>query len=243
MCALRYKMVLSYDGTDYCGFQKQTSNNTIANEVEKALKIFTKQDIKIHPASRTDRGVHALGQVVHFDTDIKKINDHWVKGLNKILPLGIKIISITLKDFDFHARFDVKEKEYHYHISFSDVSVFHNRYCLDTPVLDVESIKEALPFLIGEHDFGVFSKLKPLQNSLREITSIRIIEKNCGICFIIRGRGFLRYMIRGIVGNLILVGLNQKKPEFIKQLITTQNKKLSAKPALANGLVLYKIDY
>ncbi len=242
---MRYKMVLSYDGTDYSGYQRQPNAHTIQAAVEKAIFDMTKIETEIFAASRTDKGVHALYQVVHFDTvaDIEK--ESWISGLNKRLPSDIRVLKIHKVKPHFHARHDSKSKVYLYKITKQEPSIFDQRFAVYVPNLDIKKMELAAQHLIGTHDFKAFAKLDTSEEkpTIRTLYTVSVKSYKTYYLFKIHGDHFLRYMVRSIMGNLIDIGLGRKQPEHIKNLLACKDRLLTSKTAPAKGLVLYHIYY
>lgn len=242
---MRYKLILSYDGTGYSGYQKQPHQNTIQDKLEQALKKMTDQNIDTFAASRTDSGVHALYQVIHFDFDASIAPDKWIEGLNKRLPDDIKVLKISRTKDNFHARYDSKAKTYIYKIGTKPLNPLDGRYQVYVPNLNIGHMRIAMQDVIGTHDFRAFSKLD-LENQkdpVKTIYEFTVKPYKQGYVFKIKGNHFLRYMVRSIMGNLIDIGLNRKPVDHIKRLLETKDRKLTAKTADAKGLILYHIYY
>lgn len=239
----RYRAIVSYDGSDYYGFQRLNNRLSIQKTIEKAFKNMTSQDILIFVAGRTDKGVHAKGQVFHFDTTINLDNKTWIDGLNRRLPDSIRIIKIQRVKSDFHARHSAKSKKYEYLISKVESSVFRSRYELYQPNLDVDKIINATKLLIGTHDFGPFSVYIENKPTIKTIYSINVIETKTHIKIQIHGDSFLRYMVRRIVGLLIEIGLGKKDVSVINEIFETNSRNIANKTAPAKGLYLVKIFY
>lgn len=239
----RYKAVVSYDGGDYYGFQRLNNQASIQKTIEKAFKNMTAQEILIFVSGRTDKGVHAKGQVIHFDTSIDLDSKTWVKGLNRRLPDSIKMLSVKKVKSDFHARHSAKSKVYEYVISKKESNVFNSRYEVFEPNLDVSKMIEAAKLLEGTHDFGPFSVYIENKPTVKTIYWIKIIETNNHIKIKIHGDSFLRYMVRRIVGLLIQIGKNKKDVKVVSEIFETNNKNIANKTAPAKGLYLVKVFY
>lgn len=243
---MRYKLNIAYNGSNYVGFQRQINGLSIQEVIEERLKIIFSQDITIVMASRTDSGVHAYDQVCHFDSD-KEIVPYKVKGsLNGLLPNDIHVMKVEIVDEDFHARFSVKRKTYEYKVKIKEYDVFLNGLAYYCPFeLDLESIKKALPLFCGKHDFGSFNtasyELYP--NQVREIFYFEMNIENDLITFRICGDGFLRHMVRIIIGTMIDLGRGKKTLEDIKEMIDHPNKSNRRFNIDACGLYLKSIEY
>ncbi|MFP7699359.1 MAG: tRNA pseudouridine(38-40) synthase TruA [Candidatus Phytoplasma pyri] len=240
-----YKLVLSYDGTNYYGFQKQLNLNTIQSVLEKVINKITKQKtIKIYGASRTDKGVHASGQVAHFKLPFLIPNDNFQKILNFCLPSDIQIIKISLMSKEFHARFQAKSKIYHYIFSKTKLNVFNHRFQVYIPNIDFNKIKEGISFIEGKHNFSLFTSSKQsLKNYQRIIFKAFIKETKKKYFLIIHGNSFIQHMIRFLVGFLIEISQNKKTLSEFKQMLDLKINQKARLLAPAKGLILKKIFY
>ncbi len=242
----RKALIIQYDGTNYCGWQIQNKDITVQYEIEKALKILYKEDIKVIASGRTDSGVHAFGQVAHFDSfDTISLNK-LCTGLNGILPKDIAIKKAYVVPASFHARFDAFERSYIYYI-YNDKyrSPFtKNRYLWVKDKLNLTVLRKMSKYLIGEHDFASFCKKKSSDEiTIRNIKKIHIIQQGPCIEVKIIGNAFLHNMIRIIVGTLIDLCLNKNKPSDIKHILEAKTREASSSTAAACGLYLYRVDY
>lgn len=241
---MRYLMSFSYDGSLFSGYQKQTNKRTVQGEVEKIISLIADEKTTIHASGRTDALVHAINQKAHFDLkrDMKK--EALLKALNSLLPSDIHINNLEQVSDKFHARFDVVKKEYEYLINTGAYSVFDRNYVYQyNKELDIKAMKEAACYLIGEHDFTSFSKSDPSKETMvREIYSIEITETDI-IKIKFSGNGFLRYMVRNIVGALIEVGSNKQKPDYIKDILDKKDRTKAGVTASPVGLYLKDVIY
>ena len=241
------KLTIQYDGSRYKGFQRLKDNdNTIQGKIEDVLTRMTEEKIEIIGSGRTDMGVHAYKQVANFKTNsnlsVEKMNDY----LYKYLPEDIVINDICEVDDRFHARYNAKGKVYLYKIyNTKHHDVFLRKYTthVEKP-LDIEAMKEASKYLIGEHDFTSFASSKSKKKSnVREIYSITINKNKEVIDIFVEGNGFLYNMVRIIVGALIDVGLHRKSPEDIKEMLERKDRSQASDTAPAKGLYLYSVKY
>lgn len=239
---MKYFMILSYDGTNFKGFQSQINERTVEEELNIALTRLFKEDVKVIGSGRTDAGVHAIGQTVHFSTTGFIDFESLKKGLNSILPEDIVIKSVSEASDDFHARFSAKSKEYRYYISKENNPITRN-YSSYVYNLDVEKMKEAIQYFIGEHDFKSFSFFVLKKPTVRTIFEARINDYENYIEIIFVGNGFLKYMVRIMVGTLIEIGLGKKEAESIKEIFLKKDRKYAGKTAASKGLFLYKVNY
>lgn len=253
------KITIAYDGTNYSGWQLQKNDKTIQGMIEKAITKLTKnQNIKINGSGRTDSGVHAIGQVANFKTHSDIPLDKWPIALNQQLPGDIRIKQAKLVDDQFHARFSAKSKIYYYYINnkinernFSARRIFLRNYCYFFPcLLDIERMKLAARYLIGEHDFTALSCTNNpkkdnlnISNRIRRIEKIDITKKNNMICFSIEANSFLYKMVRIIVGTLIDISIQGYNPEKIKEILSQKNNQMSGNVVPSQGLYLIKVRY
>lgn len=241
---MRIKITLAYDGTNYYGYQHQPGHITVQDTFEDALEIIAKERIKTVASGRTDAHVHALGQVLHFDTVINMKENNWMRALNSLLPLDIRVKKVEFVSNDFHARFSAIKKEYRYYIKLNEYDLFKNNYSAYYEKLDVDKMDIAIKDFIGEHDFLSFSRYvdkKPTIKTIYEAKINRLDNDMLEIIFI--GNGFLKYMVRIMVGTLIDIGLNRKSVEDIKLIFSYKDRAKASKTASPNGLFLYKVSY
>ncbi len=243
----RYKCTISYDGSAYCGFQIQPKDRTVQGEIERALKKLHKgTEVKIQASGRTDAGVHAKGQVIHFDSVLNIPIGKWELALNTLLPHDIVVSTVEAASNDFHARYDVKGKEYRYFIHLAERrDPFKRHYAYYYPYsLNVEAIREAMDHFIGEYDFTSFCSAKTdKEDKVREITAVKLIQEEDMLIFSFAGNGFLYNMVRIMIGTLLDVGRGKKDPQSIPAIIEKKDRKAAGKTASANGLYLWKVFY
>jgi tRNA pseudouridine38-40 synthase len=240
---MRYKATVAYDGSAFVGFQSQTNGLGIQEVIEKALRLMTQTEIKIHSAGRTDKGVHAIGQVFHFDSEIDLPSDIWVRGVNDRLPLDIRVKKVIQVSHDFHARHSAKSKVYRYVIAKKPETPFTKNYEVYIRNLDIEPMREALPLLIGTHDFRGFCQLVPGKPTIKTIFDATLKETKKHYIFTFHGNSFLKYMVRSMMGTLIQIGLHRKPVSIITDILETKDRHLAGKTAEARGLFLVKINY
>lgn len=246
---MRYLMTFSYDGSNFYGYQKQVKERTIQECLEKALKeINGGKDISIYSSGRTDTGVHALNQKAHFDMEKKISCDKLYRGINSLLPDDIYVKNICEVDNNFHARFNAIGKEYVYVINTGEYNPIERNYCYQyCHRLDIVEMERGLKYLEGEHNFKSFTKTDDtIDNYVRTIsqTSIARDSKDINklvITFV--GTGFLRYMVRNMVGLLIEIGEGKRKAEEIIDILKKEERKFSGKTAPSQGLYLRNVFY
>ncbi|HHW69163.1 MAG TPA: tRNA pseudouridine(38-40) synthase TruA [Tenericutes bacterium] len=246
---MRYFITFSYDGSKYSGYQKQPRTKTVQGEIEKALKtINNNKKIDIHASGRTDAKVHALNQRAHFDLEMNIEPDKLKKALNSLIPGDIYIKNIEIVSDDFHARFKVKAKEYIYKINMGEYDPLEKDYVYQhNKHLDIVEIERALKYLEGTHDFRSFCKADSEQeNNVRTIiqTSIMRDTKNVNkITISFLGTGFLRYMVRNMVGLLIEIGEGKRKSEDVIEILEAKDRKKAGITANPEGLYLKDVFY
>ncbi len=242
---MRYKCTVSYDGTNFHGFQSQKELRTVEEEIEKVLEIICKKKTICYASGRTDTGVHAIGQVFHFDTDIVMNEWNMKKAINTRLPKDIYITKVEKVDECFHARFSSHKKEYHYKIALNEFDPLKKNYLFYPSYknFDIKKMEEAKIVLVGTHDFKSFTKNHTIEDTVRTIYSIEFEIKEDILTLKFIGNGFLHNMIRIIVAMLFLVGIGKITKEDLQKILDGKNRKLAPKTAPANGLYLYKVYY
>lgn len=239
-------LVLAYDGTNYHGWQRQPGVVTVEQEVREALQKILDHEVKIYAGARTDSGVHAMDQVINFVTEKGIGLQNLSRGLNSILPHDIRVMGARDVDDSFHARYSARGKTYVYCIlNQLTNSPFLIRYVLHWPhSLDIGAMKEAVNWIVGEHDFSAFKKKDEFyKNPVREIKRARVIKRAGMIYVILEATGFLRYMVRTIAGTLILAGQGKINPDDIKEILASKERERAGQTLPPHGLFLKKITY
>jgi tRNA pseudouridine38-40 synthase len=239
---MKYQAIVSYDGTQYQGFQSQTNGISVQDTIEKAYFLMTQSHIKIFGAGRTDKGVHAKGQVFHFESNLNLDEQSWLR-VNDRLPLDIRILKIKKVKEDFHARHSAKSKIYQYIIAKKPSTAFTCNYEVYIKNLDIEIIKTVINDFVGTHDFKGFCQHVVGKPTIKTIYKAELKETAKHYIFTFHGNHFLKYMVRSMMGTLIQIGLHKKSPDVIKTIIETKNRTLAGKTAEARGLYLIKIYY
>jgi tRNA pseudouridine38-40 synthase len=242
-----FKIIIEYDGTNYHGWQRQKQDRTIQQEIEQGLSTMTARQITLNGSGRTDAGVHAFGQVANFLCETDLLPEAFQKGLSSLLPDDIVIKECRLVDESFHARYDVKSKIYHYRILNSKVpAAIGRQYAwFIRKSLETAAMRSAILHIIGSHDFKSFEGTgSPRSHTIRNVTAADLIENNDGsINFKIEADGFLRYMVRNIVGTLVDVGLGKVTPAGFKDILESKNRSNASATAPAHGLFLMEVKY
>lgn len=242
---MRIKGIVSYKGNNYHGWQKQIGDNSIEEEIEKVLSKVLDEPINIYASGRTDAKVHAYGQVFHFDTNKEPDLSKLTYSINMMLNDDIKIISLEKVDDNFHARYSAKAKIYEYKILLGSKDPFNydTHYLCPYPI-DIDLLKESLKKFIGVHDFrNLSSKEEDEDDFVREIYSIDIDHSNDEINIIFKGNGFMRYMIRYMVGVALAISYHKEDISYIDSLLDTKERKITSYKAPAEGLYLVKVEY
>lgn len=243
---MRIKCVISYNGANYFGFQTQNKieMNSIQDEIEKVLsKIFNKQ-IDIQASGRTDRGVHALGQVIHFDIEEDRVDLYRLRySINCMLPKDIFVKEMEVVDGEFHSRFSAKSKTYRYIINQNERNVILDKLVYNfSRKLNVENIKKGMEVFIGTHSFHNFCTNNE-GDFTRTIYSFELEEKDGYLIFNITGNGFRRYMVRMLIGTLIEIGLGNIEITEVKDILDTNEMKRIRYKAPSEGLYLVEVNY
>ena len=242
-----FKLTIEYDGGAFHGWQRQADRRTVQGELEGALEIMTGSRVTLTGSGRTDAGVHARGQVAHFHSGSRLAPAVFQRGLNSLTPDDIVIRSCEAVDPTFHARFDAKSKTYAYRIlnrSLPDAIArqyaWHIREKLDADAMD-----RAASHLVGIHDFKAFEGSgSPRSHTTRRVIKAHLFrEQNHHLVFEIEANGFLRFMVRNIVGTLVEVGKHKRTPREFRDLRISKNRTLAGATAPPHGLFLMQVTY
>ncbi len=242
----RIKLTVAYDGSAYHGWQFQPNQPTIEGILNWALEDLTGEDIEVIGASRTDTGVHALGNVCVFDTESRIPAEKFAAALNTRLPDDIRIVESVEVDAEFHPRYDCHDKTYEYRICRARIMPPTKRlyaHHIYYP-LDVQKMRQAASYIVGRHDFGAFcSAGSTVTDTVRTVYMVDVIEDGEDLIIRVKGEGFLYNMVRIIAGTLIAVGSGKMKPEAVKEAVTGAKRELAGPTAPARGLTLVEIEY
>jgi len=252
---MRIALGLQYDGSPYSGWQIQVNQHSVQYELESAITAFVGESSKDFPiktitAGRTDTGVHALGQVVHFDTNVVREDFSWVRGVNSFLPPSIVVNWAKTVSEEFSARFSAFERTYIYalHVGPCRSPMVNTRagYLMLPPnqQLDIGAMKNSVECLIGEHDFSSFRSSEcQSKTPVKTMYSIEIISEGPWIYFRIRGNAFLHHMVRNLVGCFLQIGQGRQKPEWMTEVLAAKDRRIAAPTFMPDGLYLAKIAY
>ena len=241
------KLIIEYDGTNYQGWQVQPKGPTIQGMLEDKIKLLTGESIQLFGSGRTDAGVHALGQVAHFKTQSRMDLHSIQRALNSLLPPDIVIQKIEEVEEDFHARKHAKSKIYEYRILNRGLrSAFYRGYVWHIPQkINLTQMKKATQGLVGEHDFLAFRTVgSSTRTTIRRVTRAEWKRGRDGLIrFEIEANGFLKQMVRSIVGTLVEVGKGKINPEEFQKILTSKDRKKAGPTAPAQGLFLKEVKY
>ena len=243
---MRIALGVEYDGSPFCGWQSQASGCTVQDTLQAALSNIANERIGINAAGRTDTGVHALEQVVHFDTNVERPLSAWVRGVNALLPKNIVVLWACIVPEEFHARFSAQARSYRYllinrpmrsAVQFGKVGWFH-------APLNVEPMREASQYLLGEHDFSAFRAAEcQAKSPIKNLTQLNITQQGDMIFFDLTAGAFLHHMVRNIVGCLVYVGKGKYPPSWLNEVLQSRNRKYAAPTFAPDGLYLRYITY
>lgn len=240
------RVTIEYDGTRFNGWQKQEGLLTVEGELEKAIKKATGESVKILASGRTDRGVHAYGQVANFEIDTTIPGDRFKYAVNDKLPDDISVISSEEVHTSFHARFSAKKKSYRYLVYSSETrSPIYRNYSYHTTYrLDLDRMKKASKYFVGRQDFSSFVPNKSNENkNIRTVYDLQLRQRGEFIEIEIEGNGFLHNMVRIIAGTLVEIGCGKREPKEAEAIIRAKDREQAGHTAPAQGLYLLKVFY
>ncbi len=243
---MRIALGVEYDGSPYCGWQSQPGAPNIQDAVQAALSGIAGAPISIVAAGRTDTGVHALEQVVHFDTGVERPLTAWVRGANALLPESIAVLWAHQVPPDFHARFSAQARSYQYVLINRPArsAVHHGKVGWFHAPLDIECMQEASQHLLGEHDFSAFRASEcQARTPVKNLVQLDVRKHGDTIIFDITANAFLHHMVRNIVGCLVYVGKGKHPPGWMKTVLETRNRREAAPTFAPDGLYLRHITY
>ena len=252
---MRIALGLQYDGSSYSGWQSQLSLNTVQDKLEAAITRFvgdnsTDEIVRVITAGRTDTGVHALGQVVHFDANVDRDDWSWVRGINSFLPESIVVNWAKPVSTEFSARFSAYERTYIYAMHAgpcrSPMAAARAGYLM-MPAdkwFDIPAMVAAAQCLIGEHDFSSFRSSEcQAKTPMKTLYSIEIISAQPWLYFKIRGNAFLHHMVRNLVGTFLMIGIGKQSSEWMSEVLAAKDRRVAAPTFAPDGLYLVKIAY
>lgn len=243
---MRYALALEYDGTPFCGFQSQPSRCAVQDELERALSSIASAGLRVHAAGRTDAGVHATSQIVHFDTDTVRPLTAWVRGVNSALPPAIAVRWCQPVDSAFHARYAATARHYTYLLLNRPErpGLDHGRTGWYPLPLDLAAMRDAASRLIGTHDFSSFRAAEcQARSPVRTLTRAEITARGPRLRFEFSANAFLQHMVRNLVGTLVAVGAGKRRAEWVDALLAAADRRLGAATFDPAGLYFTGADY
>lgn len=243
---MRLALGLQYDGAAFCGWQTQPNRGAVQDALEGALVRFAGRQLPTICAGRTDAGVHATYQVVHFDVDVARPIDAWVRGVNRWLPASLAVRWAREVPDEFHARFSARARRYDYWLLNDAVRapLLERRTGWVYRPLDVEAMRRAAGFFVGVHDFSAFRAAEcQAASPVRELRTLEIHALGRLVRFRFVANAFLHHMVRNLVGTLVYVGLGRERPEWAAQLLEARDRRRAAPTFSAAGLYLTGVDY
>jgi len=243
---MKIALGIEYDGSAYNGWQSQKHGHGVQEDVEKALSTVADQDISVVCAGRTDTGVHALAQVVHFETTAQRSERSWILGANANLPKSVSVHWAKQVDYDFHARFSALNRRYRYIIlnQFSRPAVLSRRVTWKGQALDVALMSQAAEDLVGEHDFSSYRAVACQASSpIRTVQYLNVTRNENFVYIDIQANAFLQHMVRNIAGVLMSIGTGEESVDWAKQVLEFRDRKLGGVTAPPDGLYFMQVEY
>lgn len=245
---MRWKCTVAYDGSDFEGWQAQVSGNTVQQHIERRLAYLIGRPVRIHGSGRTDSGVHATGQVFHFDGEWAHGPEILLKALRSGFPDSIQVYAAERVEADFHARFSATGKRYVYRLFEGDAPPFETRYCcsLGYRRVDEGRMNEAGQRLCGKHDFSAFGANRRDDSQENPVKDLRVLEvhrEGPRLTLVTEGSGYLYKMVRSLAGCLIDVGTGKLQPEEVTEILQSRRRTARVVTAPAQGLTLERVDY
>jgi len=243
---MRYALGIEYDGAEFFGWQRQSHASSVQQSVEKSLSIVANHPVTVICAGRTDTGVHARGQVVHFDSESARSERQWMLGINSNLPDAVRVLWVRAVDDSFHARFSAHSRSYRYSIlnRWVKPAIGHTYYGWCRHELDAGKMHEAARVLKGRHDFSAFqSSGCSAQHAVREVSVIEVTRQGDIVNIDITANAFLYHMVRNIVGSLIHVGKGEKSTQWFKDVFEGLDRKRAGVTADSQGLCFMGVRY
>lgn len=243
---IRMVMMVTYDGSRYHGWQHQEDVVSVQQTLEHALSRVANQSITVVCAGRTDAGVHASAQIVHFDTDAIRTERSWVFGVNSNLPADISVSYAKTVSSDFHARFSALSRTYRYLLCNQPVKpgIFRNAVGWCYKALNIENMQRAASHLLGEHDFSAFRGSGcQAKHAIRTIYTLQVKRQGQLIIVEVKANAFLLHMVRNIVGVLVAIGIGEKPPEWALAVLHSKDRRSGGVTVAPNGLYLVDVEY
>ena len=243
---MRIALGVEYDGSAFCGWQTQPGGGGVQDHLEHALEKFVASRVETTAAGRTDAGVHASAQVVHFDSPVTRDENSWVRGTNSNLDENARVLWARAVPDDFHARYSAQSRTYRYLLLDDPVApaILRRRVGWYHRHLDVQAMKESAIALLGEHDFTSFRDAQcQAKSPVRNLLSVEVERRGVLIAYTFRANAFLHHMIRNIVGSLVYVGAGKQPAAWIAELLAAKDRRLAAPTFAPDGLYLSGVEY
>jgi tRNA pseudouridine38-40 synthase len=244
--AMRIALGVEYNGADFNGWQSQPDGRTVQDNIQKAISQIACEPISIIAAGRTDTGVHALEQVIHFDTSTERPLNAWVRGVNALLPPSIAMLWAHPVADEFHARFSAQARSYQYVLINrpSRCAVHHDRVGWFHAPLDINAMREAAGLLLGTHDFSSFRAAEcQAKSAVKDLAILDIQQQGDTFIFNLTANAFLHHMVRNIIGSLVYVGKGKHAPVWMKEVLDSRQRSFAAPTFAPDGLYLRRIHY
>lgn len=243
---MRVAIGIEYDGSGFCGWQSQPGGCGVQDHLQAAIAQVAGHTVVVNAAGRTDAGVHALSQVAHFDAQVARPENAWVRGVNAFLPAGVRVLWARAVSDDFHARFSARGRQYQYLLINRPVApavLAGKAGWFHTP-LDLQAMREAAVHLLGEHDFSAFRAAEcQAKSPVKTLQVVTVEQSGDAFLFDFAANAFLHHQVRNMVGALVYVGKGAYSPEWMKDLLAQQNRKLAPPTFAPGGLYLTGVDY
>ena len=243
---MRWVAALEYRGDGFAGWQRQPDCETVQGALERAIAAIAGEPVTVHAAGRTDAGVHATMQVVHFDTDVRRPDTAWVRGVNSGLPDTVSVLWARSVPDHFHARFSAMRRRYRYFLLNHPVrpALLTSRVGWTHQRLDIDAMREAAALLLGEHDFSAFRASEcQAKSPIKDMQCLDIVQHGAMLEFRLSANAFLHHMVRNIVGALVHIGAGRKAPEWMAALLASRDRTQGAPMFSADGLYLAGVNY
>ncbi|HZM36658.1 MAG TPA: tRNA pseudouridine(38-40) synthase TruA [Burkholderiales bacterium] len=243
---MRIALGIEYDGSGFLGWQTQLRGGAVQDALEQSLAAIAGAPVSVTCAGRTDRGVHARGQIVHFDTAASRPTSAWVRGVNALLPDTVAVLWSREVEATFHARYSALSRTYRYELINRPVRpAIAARYAgwFHAP-LDLEAMREAAAVLVGEHDFSAFRSAEcQAKSPVRTVHALALERAGERITFVIRANAFLHHMVRNIVGTLVYAGRDARPPQWMRDILESRDRSRAAPTFAPEGLYLETVEY
>jgi tRNA pseudouridine38-40 synthase len=243
---MRIALGIEYDGSHFCGWQSQEGTRTVQGVVEEAVSRVANHPVKVVCAGRTDTGVHAMMQVVHFDSEAPRNMRSWILGCNSNLPRDVNVVWAQEMPEEFHARFSAVARSYRYIIlnRMSRSALLDKRVSVYYDALNLEAMQRAAGYLVGEHDFTSFRALAcQAKHPVRTIHALEVTQKHDFFTIDVRANAFLHHMVRNIAGVLMAVGSGEREPQWVQELLEARDRTVGGVTASPHGLYLVRVEY